>query len=442
MAVEFDGSQTGGYGVELPARRGGIVVAAMASFGAGAIHAAAAGAHAEHRQAVIVFTVIAVLQLGWGAAALARPTRTVALAGAVLNAGLVAGWAVAKTSGISFVDGLETAEPIQTADAMAAGLALAAAVAAAWSLRTRPAREGSAGATLARTLLVATSVFVGGLAVFGMVAAGTHAHGASAAAGDHAHDDATAAGDDHAHDGATAASDDAAAAGDDHAAAGDDHAHDGTAVADAEDGADHDVAHLARQPVPYDPTKPIDLGGVDGVTPEQQAAAENLVAITLIRLPQWTDPAVAEASGFRSIGDGLTGVEHFVNPAFMEDDVILDPDRPESLVYDTTGGGRRLVAAMFMVARGTPLDAVPDVGGSLMQWHTHENLCYSPEGKVAGITDANGNCPAGLTKPVPTPMIHVWIEPHRCGPFAALEGIGGGTIAEGETVLCDHAHGS
>ena len=60
----------------------------------------------------------------------------------------------------------------------------------------------------------------------------------------------------------------------------------------------------------------------------------------------------------------------------------------------------------------------------------------------AKLTDANGDCPAGLTKPVPTPMIHVWIEPHRCGPFAALEGIGGGTIAEGETVLCDHVHGS
>ena len=31
---------------------------------------------------------------------------------------------------------------------------------------------------------------------------------------------------------------------------------------------------------PYDPTQPIDLGGVAGVTPEQQAAAENLVALT------------------------------------------------------------------------------------------------------------------------------------------------------------------
>ena len=29
-------------------------------------------------------------------------------------------------------------------------------------------------------------------------------------------------------------------------------------------------------------------------------------------------------------------------------------------------------------------------------------------------------------------MIHVWIEPHPCGPFAALEGVAAGTIAEGE----------
>jgi hypothetical protein len=193
---------------------------------------------------------------------------------------------------------------------------------------------------------------------------------------------------------------------------------------------------------PYDPTKPIDLSGVPGVTPEQQAAAENLVAVTVLRLPKWSDPAVAEAAGFRSIGDGFTGVEHFVNPAFMTDEFFLDPDHPESLVYDTKGGGRRLVAAMYMADKGTPLEAVPNIGGKLMQWHTHENLCYNAEGKVRGITDAAGNCPAGLVKPVPTPMIHVWIEPHKCGPFAALEGIGGGRIPDGETVNCDHVHGA
>jgi hypothetical protein len=85
--------------------------------------------------------------------------------------------------------------------------------------------------------------------------------------------------------------------------------------------------------VPYDPTKPIDLSGVEGVTPEQQAAAENLIAVTLVRLPQWADYHVAEAAGFVSIGDGLTGVEHYVHWDWIDDDVFLDPDQPESLVY-------------------------------------------------------------------------------------------------------------
>ena len=39
-------------------------------------------------------------------------------------------------------------------------------------------------------------------------------------------------------------------------------------------------------------------------------------------------------------------------------------------------------------------------------------------------------------------MIHVWITPHPCGPFAALEGVGAGAISAGEERWCDHAHGS
>jgi hypothetical protein len=39
-------------------------------------------------------------------------------------------------------------------------------------------------------------------------------------------------------------------------------------------------------------------------------------------------------------------------------------------------------------------------------------------------------------------MIHVWIVPHKCGPFAALEGVGAGQIEAGQTRLCDTAHGS
>ena len=201
----------------------------------------------------------------------------------------------------------------------------------------------------------------------------------------------------------------------------------------------------AAATTPYDPAKPIDLGGTPGVSAEQQAFAENLVAATLRDLPQWSDPADAEAAGFRSIGDASTGHEHYVNWDWIDDDVFLDPDFPESLVYEPQPDGtKRLVSAMFMLPMDATLDDVPDYGGALMQWHVHGDLCFSedPDTRVVtGTKPVDGACRAPFVE-VPSPMIHVWITPHQCGPFAALEGIAGGQVPEGETVLCDHAHGA
>jgi hypothetical protein len=412
FAIDHPGTHAGASAT-VSTTTGLVGLAGLTSLGAGAVHAAAIGVHSEHRSAVLAFTAVAALQLAWGVLALVKGTRLVAVLGLLVGTGAVAGWALAKVSGIPFVDGLDEAEAIQTADALAAGLALASVLALAVALWTwRSSRPAP------RAPLPLMAVGVSALAVFGMVSAGSHAH---------------AAGEGHGSGGTAAAADDHHR--DDEAAADDHHGDDAA-------GADHPVQDASAATVPYDPTKPIDLGGVEGVTLEQQAAAENVIAVTLHGLPQWADPAYAEANGFRSIGDGFTGIEHLVNEANMDDDVILDPDVPESLVYDTSDGGRRLVAAMYMLKRGTPLEEAPDLGGNLMQWHTHDNLCYNAEGKVRGITDASGNCPAGLVKPVETPMIHVWLEPHPCGPFAALEGIAGGRIPDGEEVLCDHAHGA
>jgi hypothetical protein len=196
---------------------------------------------------------------------------------------------------------------------------------------------------------------------------------------------------------------------------------------------------------PFDPTKPIDLGGVPGVTEEEQARAENLLADTVLRLPQWADSKYAEANGFHSIGDGLTGDEHLINSAFLDDGHVLDPDHPEALVYNTRSGGRVLEAAMFMLPPGSTLNDVPDIGGVLTQWHIHDNLCFTNDPaapRVAGLTDANGGCRAPLVKLEPVPMMHVWILPNPCGPFAALEGVGAGQLKPGETRACDAAHGS
>jgi hypothetical protein len=207
--------------------------------------------------------------------------------------------------------------------------------------------------------------------------------------------------------------------------------------------ADHGTA---SQGSPYDPTKPIDLGGIDGVTPEQQAFAENLVAVTLVRLPQWSDPAVAEAAGFHSIGDGLTGHEHYIQWDWINDDVWLDPDQPESLVYERLPDGtKQLVSAMYMLPDDMALADVPDWGGALMQWHIHDNLCFTRDPiapQVASVVASGGQCPTNLQAFRPAPMIHVWITTNECGPFAALEGVGAGQIAAGEERLCDHIHGS
>ncbi|MEI2704179.1 MAG: hypothetical protein V9E89_02705 [Ilumatobacteraceae bacterium] len=199
-------------------------------------------------------------------------------------------------------------------------------------------------------------------------------------------------------------------------------------------------------PKPYDPAMPIDLSGTPGVTPAQQAAAENLIAVTVVRLPRWADYRTAEAAGFTSIGDAATGVEHYIKWDWINDDVALDPDQPESLVYQPQAdGSKKLVSAMYMLPDTVTLDQVPELGGALTQWHIHDNLCFTADPaqpRVAGLTDADGNCAAPLQKFRPAPMIHVWIVPHPCGPFAALEGIGAGQIKPGEERLCDHVHGS
>ncbi|HEX6418433.1 MAG TPA: hypothetical protein VFZ77_08045 [Acidimicrobiales bacterium] len=393
-----------------PDAPGSLRVAAVASLGAGAIHATAAGAHSEHRAAVVAFAVTAILQIGWGALALARRWRPLAAAGAAVNGAALAGWVLAKTRGIGFVDGLDGREDVQFADALAAGLAAVAVAGAvvalaawrSWAARPRPGLVAVAG--------VATMALV----VPGMVDATDHAH-----PGGHG-DEAAADGHD-GHDGGDA----------DHAGA---HEHAGEA--------------MAAEPKPYDATLPVDLGGVPGVTAEQQREAEDLVTITLQKLPQFADPDHAYALGYRSIRDAATGYEHFMKWDLIDDGRMLDPDRPESLVYevDRATGEKRLAAAMYMANRGDTLDTVPDIGGPLVQWHIHDDLCFAGEQGawvVADVAAPPKECREGTFRlGDPVPMVHVWIVPHECGPFSALEGVGAGQIAEGEERLCDHHHGA
>jgi hypothetical protein len=306
---------------------------------------------------------------------------------------------VAKTSGISFVEGLEESEGVQFADGLSAGLAVVAVLAGLAAVLPRLARIGSQGVGPQLVVGAATLATVA-LVLPGMVTATSHTH-----AGGHGG----------------------------HESAG---GHGG-----------HGEHAAAVPPEPYDATLPVNLGGVEGVSAEEEAEAEELLTRTLQRLPQFSDVATAEARGYRSIGDSGTGFEHFNNWALIEDEKVLDPDYPESLVYRVEpDGGRTLAAAMFLLKRGDTLETVPDIGGELIQWHVHQDLCYAgPTGawRVAGVAMPPEPCPAGTFRfEDEVPMMHAWIIPHICGPFAALEGVGGGQIEQGEERACDHAHGA
>jgi hypothetical protein len=389
----------------------------VASMGAGAIHAAAAGIHAEHSTLSRLFVALAAAQILVGLLTLLHGGRAVAAATALVNGGAVVAWIVTRVSGISWIDGLEQSEAPRFADTVCAVLGTLAVAAAIVTLRDR------AGRTLSATpmRLGLPAIALGAVTVAAMMAGAPHTHGADGGH-DHNHTEAI-------DEGATTTA----------------HTHGdapGTTVAHAHDAAgEHDPATVA-----FDPTQPIDLSGVDGVTPEQQAFAENLVAVNVVRLPQWADPAVAEAAGFHSIGDADSGHEHYVHWDWIDDDVWLDPDAPESLVYEPQpDGSKKLVSAMYMLPHDITLEDVPDYGGALMQWHVHDDLCLTNDPvapQVEGLTSPDGTCRPPTVKLQEWPMIHVWIVPHECGPFAALEGIGAGSIEEGAERWCDHAHGS
>ncbi|HEY8545065.1 MAG TPA: hypothetical protein VIL36_08455 [Acidimicrobiales bacterium] len=129
------------------------------------------------------------------------------------------------------------------------------------------------------------------------------------------------------------------------------------------------------------------------------------------------------------------GYDHWINPGWFFDDHVIDPEYPESLVYQRNADGTwRLVSAMFMLDPAIDVDEIPEDIAWLPGWHGHPELCVNPNGTFAGVTDPeNPNCPNGTTQATTPVMMHVWIEDngvcdHRFGGV----GVGG--------VHCDHGN--
>lgn len=348
---------------------GPFAVAGIASIGAGVVHLAAMGPHADDPQAATTFALLGLTQLAWGAAALTARRRSVALAGLALQGAAVVGWLLAKITGIGWIEGLGSPEALQWADVAAAVLAVVAAGSTARALLA-----GSATRPASPRRLAAVGAAVLSVAVLGAVTSPGHQH-------DHAHDDGPVG-----------------------------HAHPGGVL----------------PPVAYDPGA-VDLSGVPGVLAEERARAERLVRDAVAAAPRWTEPRRAEAQGYLRAELGPDGVEQLIRWASITDEHEADPGHPEGLVYEVDPSGRRtLVALVLLLAPGTLRADAPDLGGALAPWRTQDHLCVSGSGdlrQVAGLAAADGSCPAGQEQVGTMLRQQIWVVPHRCGPFAGLDDV-------------------
>lgn len=152
--------------------------------------------------------------------------------------------------------------------------------------------------------------------------------------------------------------------------------------------------------------------------PQQRAAAEAFRAASFAaaREKGWFDYQTGLDAGFELMfGDEA----HYVNEEYIVDGVLLDPERPEFLMYYDTPQGKRLVGYMFYVTE--PDAHGPQFGGPLTVWHFHtwnQRICLLKGLLAVARPDASGRCELGASAWRSPEMLHVWLVDHPGGHFA------------------------
>jgi len=160
------------------------------------------------------------------------------------------------------------------------------------------------------------------------------------------------------------------------------------------------------------------LPPVAAASDDERARAEALWKASVAGAERWRDPAAAAAAGFRFKDEAGRGRPvrflHVPNPAWRADGRVLDPARPETLVYWNGPDRLTLVGVMYTAARGTH---GPTVGGPITRWHTHES-CRDPATRAKLGRPVDGACPTGQVHRRSGEMMHVWFTDDLATAFA------------------------
>jgi hypothetical protein len=150
----------------------------------------------------------------------------------------------------------------------------------------------------------------------------------------------------------------------------------------------------------------------------QMSAATRLVADTRRGLARFASPRDALAAGYAPHRHSREALKHYFNPAYVTDGRVLDPARPEGLLFANTDRGPLMVAAVYLMNRADEPGRA--VGGCLTRWHAHHNLCSShpANGRITGVRAPDGRCPPGQVSWAAPPMLHTWKIDMPGGPFA------------------------
>jgi hypothetical protein len=144
----------------------------------------------------------------------------------------------------------------------------------------------------------------------------------------------------------------------------------------------------------------------------------------------WYEFAKGLEDGFEQMTRDLN---HYRNKEYMLDDRVLDPDRPEYLMYYRKPDGTQGLAGLMFITRELE-DRGPQFAGGLTIWHYHvwaRPQCVDEHVIALDFANREGRCLRGEPRDRSPEMLHTWLIDHPKGPFATGMMLRPKLVAEG-----------
>lgn len=162
-------------------------------------------------------------------------------------------------------------------------------------------------------------------------------------------------------------------------------------------------------------------------TIEQKKLADKLSQNTLKNAMErgWGDIERAVADGY--VYEPERDLTHLTNYEYLFDDEVLNPLKPEFLMYFNSEHGPILAGVAYMLA--DIYEHGPQIGGQETVWHFHSYppacvVSPYPPGHKSAKKLKQGSCENGKVFVDRSPeMLHVWFVNHPQGRFASLMSI-------------------